>query len=287
MKSTLTQPGRVLGYHNDLLPGWNIVYALEGISGPDALSNPYYRDLLDACGVNRLWDWRYMVETTETERLRPILDALGVRDYLGYHVAQVSPDERLQHIASDDMEVFASTTAWPRAFFTDEIATYDGSKQFWTSLKTGDGRPFAAMERWDWDHLQARPKISGQLAGRTILEATNYRTTTNTTSFTVAANGPGVIVLGEAYEPDNFRAWLNGKRVGYSRVNHAFKGIVVDAAGIYEVRFSYWPHGLSGALYCCGAGLTLLVLMISYGAFRVKLPATLGRVPLDSDRRQG
>jgi hypothetical protein len=264
------EPSRSVGFHNDLLPGWNIVYGIEGISGPDALSNPYYRELLDTAGINRVWDWRYIIEPTETERHRPILDALGVKYYLGYHVPPTSPDSRLSHVASDDMEIFKSDSAWPRAFFTDRVAVYSEPKEYWAWLKSGDGRPFAAISRGDWDGVKSQPEVSGSLAGRSVVAATDYRMTTNSTSFRVSATGPGVIVLGEAYEKDNFRAWLNGKRVYYTRVNHAFKGIMVDAAGTYDVRFTYWPHSLSTSLDFCYTGLGLLAAALAYGLFGLR-----------------
>jgi hypothetical protein len=76
-------PARVIGFHNDLLPGWSIAYGIEGISGPDALMNPYYRDLLDTAGITRVWDWRYIVEPAEVAKLKAVFDLLNVRFYVG------------------------------------------------------------------------------------------------------------------------------------------------------------------------------------------------------------
>jgi uncharacterized membrane protein YfhO len=66
-----------------------------------------------------------------------------------------------------------------------------------------------------------------------------------------------VAVLLESWFPEDFRATVNGQEVPYFRVNHAFKGVYLSAAGIYRVEFSYWPRHLSLALALAGLGLVL------------------------------
>ena len=130
----------------------------------------------------------------------------------------------------------------------------------------GEGRPFAGIQGRDWAQLSPQPKVSGDLRSRHVEAADHYVLTGNTTAFTVKAPAPGFIVLTEAYEPDNFRAWLNGKRVPYFRVNQAFKGIYVDAPGTYEVRYAYWPHALSRCLALSVLGLCLAGAGIAWAA---------------------
>ncbi len=260
-------PSRVMGFHNDLLPGWSIVYGLEGISGPDALINPYYREFMDAAGVNRIWDWRYIVEPGEVAKLKPVLDLLNVRYYLGYHLGEQRPGGELTRVLAADMDVYQSPSAWPRAFFTDSAAVYGDVGQYCSWIRAGDGRPFAAVEHGDWTRLSPLPRVSGDLKTRKVAAAENYRLTTNSTSFTVTASGPGFIVLTEAYAKDDFRATVNGRAAPYLRINHAFKGIYVDAAGTYDVCFSYWPRGLTVTLVLFGIGLGLMVLALLAAAF--------------------
>jgi hypothetical protein len=252
------EPFRVVGFHNDLLPGWSIVYGMEGISGPDALSNPYYREFMDAAGVTRVWDWRTVVDVADVRRLRPALDAINTRFYMGYHLAARPDPAVLRPFASEDMEVFESPSAWPRAFFTDSAAVYRDLPKYISWINAGDGRPFAALELGDWAQLDPKPRVSGDLAARKVRPATGYRLTTNTTSFTVDATGPGFIVLLEAYERDNFHLTVNGEKARYFRVGHAFRGIYVDRAGTYEVSYEYYPRGFMRSLELCGAGLAIL-----------------------------
>jgi len=266
-------PSRTIGFHDDLLPGWSGAYGVEGISGPDALMNPYYRELLDAGGIKRVWDWRYVVDPAEVANLKPVLDLLNVRYYVGYRLGGNRPGPEVERVLSADMDAYESRSAWPRAFFTDSAAVYNDAAQYCSWVKAGDGRPFAAIQHGDWASLSPLPRVSGDLTVRKVRPAENYRLTCNTTSFRVSATGPGFIVLTEAYEKDNFRATVNGRAAPYIRVNHAFKGVYVDAAGTYEVRFEYWPRGLSAALVLSSIGLALILLAL-LSAFRL--------MPIDS-----
>ena len=109
----------------------------------------------------------------------------------------------------------------------------------------------------------------------------DYRLTTNTTSFTVTATGPGFIVLTEAYERDNFRATLDGKDVPYLRVNHAFKGIYVDRAGTYRVQFTYWPRGFSATLVLSAVGWLVIASALWIAIFKLDSKSDVGLVQPD------
>jgi hypothetical protein len=260
---TASSPARAIGFHNDLLPGWSGVYGIEGISGPDALMNPRYRELLDAAGIRRIWDWRYIIEPSDVASLRRILDLLNVRYYLGYHLGENRPTGGLSRDLSADMEVFESPTAWPRAYWTDGVAVYSDVAQYASWVKSGDGSPFVGIERAVWDGLRPVPRVSGDLSRRRIRNARDYVLTPDTTSFSVEAPGPGFIVLTEAFEEGNFVAAVNGVPRPYVRVNHAFRGIYVDAAGTYSVKFTYRPAGirLTVALFWAAAAAVLLAIL--------------------------
>jgi hypothetical protein len=276
MAASRASPLRAVGFVDNFFPGWSVAYDLEGICGPDPLINPFYKQLMDASGIEQVWDWRYKLEDKDLDSVKPVLDMLNVRFYLDYPAGQRRPRKELRPFSSADMEAYESPSYWPRAFFTDSAAVYDDLPQFVSWIKGGDGRPFAAVQHSDWINLSPVPRASRDLGTRQIRLAEDYRLTTNSTSFTVTATGPGFIVLTEAYERSNFHATLNGAEAHYLRINHAFKGIYVDSPGTYLVRFTYWPRGFSTTLVLFGIGLLLAVLAISTAIFILKPPPDAG-----------
>lgn len=261
-------PGRGFGLRDNFFPGWTAAYGLGTVSGPDALMSPYLKQLQLASGVDRRWDWRLYATPANVAADRPVLDALNVRWYLDRpgDEAQLAPVLKLAKAA--DLDVYESPTAWPRAFFTNRVFRYGSAADFVARIRRGSGRPFAAAQSSDAATEDAIASIASGLAGRDITPATAYRLTENNTSFSVDAPGRGVVVLLESWWPDDFRAFLNGRRVPVLRLNHAFKGIVIPAAGEYRVSFHYWPHNFLRSLECCGLGVVLLALSLWAGLRR-------------------
>jgi hypothetical protein len=161
-------------------------------------------------------------------------------------------------LKGSDLDVYESKTAWPRAFFTDRLASYTTAAEFVALARSANGKPLAAVYRPDLPVTPALTTLPTDLGTRTSVAATNYRLTTNTTAFTVRATGPGVIVLSEVFWPKDFRVEVNGVKARMLRLNHAFKGVVVEAAGEYRVSFSYWPRNLTRNLVLAGVGALLL-----------------------------
>ncbi|MBI4626996.1 MAG: hypothetical protein HY736_27710, partial [Verrucomicrobia bacterium] len=255
------EPSRGFGLRGNFFPGWTGVYGLETVHGPDALVNRYLRELVGVSGVEKLWEWRLYVEPEKVGAARPFLDALNVRWYLDLQSDQGLLGRSLKLAKIADLDVYESPTAWPRAFFTDRLAVYDQAEEFVHAIRAGDGRPFAAAQRevrTPPSALSPLPPLPRDLGGRTVIPATGYRLTENTTTFEVKASGPGVVVLNEVFWPGDDRAEINGRKAPVLRLNHAFKGVVVEAAGNYRVTFRYWPRRLLRNLLLCAAGAVLL-----------------------------
>lgn len=254
------EPYRVVGIGNNLFPGWNDVYGLEGISGPDALMNPYYRNLAKAAPIDMLWDWRLVLSSEAIGRARPFLDFLNVRYYLGRGEEGPPGSTGLRRTFSGDLDVWESPTAWPRAFFTDQVLSYRDVGQLVGLIQHGDGRPFAALSPEDSSGIPVgimASMLSAEPASRLVVPAERYRLTGNTTSFEVDAPGPGVIVLQESYWAGYSHAELDGRPVHVLRVNHAFEGVAVGGPGLHQVRFSYAPRLFPLCLGACALGLLL------------------------------
>jgi hypothetical protein len=157
-----------------------------------------------------------------------------------------------------DLDIYESPTAWPRAFFTDRVGFYDQPAELIEKIRAANGRPLAAAQRSDRETVATLSKIPTDLATRSFTAATNYKLTENTTSFTIRANAPGVVVLSEALWPDDFRAEVNGRSARVLRLNHAFKGVALETPGEYRIRFRYWPKNFPRNLTLCGFGVVLL-----------------------------
>jgi hypothetical protein len=266
------EPGRGFGFQGNFFPGWTGVYGLESVHGPDALVNPWMRELVSVSGIERLWDWRLYVEATTLAKARPFLDALNVRFYFDLLTKFPVLQESLRFVNGADLDVYESPTAWPRAFFTDRVAIYDQPSELVEKFATAAGKPFAAVQRTDAPATKAVASLSSELKSRTATPASNYTLTENTTSFRVHASGPGAIVLTEAYWPGDFRAEINGRKSPIIRVNHAFKAVMVDAAGDYTVKFRYWPKNFPRNLTLCGIGAALLVGSLGLALRPVRKP---------------
>jgi hypothetical protein len=250
------EPYRTAGVDLIFSPDYNALVRLEGITNLDALFNPYYAAFLRATHIPNTSGARVMLPEAALPTLKPALDFLNLRYYLRAAKRDQPPVPQLARIAIDDLEIDESPEAWPRAFFSDQVRHYSDVSDLASLIQHGDGRPFAAIQ-----DSQPDPSPSS-LSDHRIVPATHYRLSTNVTEFTVEAPGPGVIVLAEAYEEGNFRVSLNGAPVPYFRMNHVFKGVRVETAGSYTIRFEYWPRLLTLSLWLMAAGLLSLVLLV-------------------------
>ena len=262
-------PSRGVGLEGSFFPGWSAAYGLEGISGPDALMSPCYRELTGLSPITRIWDWRLYLAAGTVPAARPFLDFLNVRYY--FCMPGEGPlDSGLALDGHADLDTYESPTAWPRAFFTNRVAVYGKPAELVQLVLNGDGRPFAAVQAKDAGQ-DALGGLSHRLDGRAVIPASGYSLTGRTTAFTIHASGPGVAVLSEVYWPGYAHAEVNGAEANVIRLNHAFQGLVINEAGDYRVRFSYEPRGFFGSVALAGAGLGLLVLSL-LGARRLTRP---------------
>ena len=257
-----SQPGvfRTVGFGEYLFPGYNGVVDLEAICGPDPLMNPYYHELLLSAGVKLDIVWRWIVEKGNLASTLPVYNLLNVRYFLDAPQKTQGSESSLTSLTSLDLNVYRNDTAWPRAFFVDEVRTYDTTNHFLDMVRTAGGRPLAAVQNGDLSGAEPRATTAiPSESNRRVVPARDYRLTNNTTTFTVEAPSAGIAVLTEAYLAEDFIARINGVQTTYFRVNHAFRGVKIPAAGAYVISFSYWPRHFTASLWMAAAGALLLV----------------------------
>jgi hypothetical protein len=254
IKEDQREPGRVVGWEQNLFPSYNTALRLEGLYGVDAVRNQYYQELAKTFDLQRVWVWDGINQEADAPILRPAHDLLNVTYYLASHRGAPRAIAGLRLLVPRDLDVYESPSAWPRAFFTDRLVVYASVKDFAEQVRAGDGHPFAAIQAGEADV----PALSAELAGRTVRPATGYRLTANTTTFVIDAPGPGLAVLTESFYRDDFQVTVDGRPAQYFRVNHAFKGVAIAGAGRHEITFAYWPEHFTLALVLGATGLLLL-----------------------------
>jgi hypothetical protein len=261
------QPFRAVGIGNNLFPGYAGAVGIEGFNGPDALINPYYNELVNAFDVHRhpTLDWMPYVGEDDPARIARALDLFNVRYIFSYRSIEPPPDAHLA--VRHDLMVYERHTVWPRAFFVKSADIYDDVEGFVSIVMKGSG-PLAAIQR----SPEGNPLPPARTANDKLpaIPATNYRLTANTTAFTIDAPHPGIVVLTEAYVPEDFELTVNGQAAEYFRVNHAFRGIYLDSPGKYDISYTYWPRYLTAALWL-SAFAAILLLVAAIAPFVVPL----------------
>jgi len=265
-----TQPGRVVGWGLSLYASYNTVLRWEGLYGVDAVRSRYYHDLADALGLQRVWDWDWPNRETDSRALITKYDLYNTTHYVATHQEGAHDIAGLKRLGQADLDVYASPTAWPRAFFCDRVLRYNSPNDFADLLLAGDGRPFAAIQKGE---SYSQP-IATSTAGRIIRPARDYIFTANRTSFVVEAPTPGIAVLAETYYLNDFQVTVNGQPASYFRVNHAFRGIALPLAGTYAITYAYWPQYFTLSLWLCFAGALGLGLGALWLWRRPNQPAT-------------
>jgi hypothetical protein len=275
-------PARSIGLQNNLFPGWTAMYGLEGVSGPDALMDPRYRELTDLSPLERLWDWRLYLNLDHLAAARPFLDFLNVRYYFDLPGDQAALGAALRPVLEADLDVYESPTAWPRAFFTDRLWRYAQPADLMARILHGDGRPFAAVQAPDLPAGSPLQGLPDDLAGRTVTPAAGYRLTEDSTSFSITAPAPGMAVLTETGWAGYAHAEVDGRPAPLYRINHAFLGVFLAGAGPHRIVVTYEPRHRS-LLLALSLGAALALAAAGAGAGRrAKAAPPIAAQPLPS-----
>ena len=279
LRGSMTEPGRVLGISFVLDPGFNAMLGLESPSAPDALMNARMLILADALDLPRVDGWRMGVVHEGYEGYHRGLDMLNVTHIL--EMPGEPPLPGVNQLCSMDLVVSKSETAWPRAFFTNQVTTYQNAADVARMVKERDGRPFAALTAEDRSRLPL-PDETGQ---RAVVKAGKYHLTNNTTSFEIDAPSPGMAVLMEANIPGDIWVTVDGVEAPCVTVDYAFRGVFIKKPGHHLVKFGYWPTVLEPALWCGAAGI--ICLLMSVWLFWPRRPGVsrAGMVPATANPR--
>jgi hypothetical protein len=100
---------------------------------------------------------------------------------------------------------------------------------------------------------------SGEAREARIVERTANR-------IEVEAEGPGLLVLSEVYDPD-WRVEVDGQVAEMARVESILRGVYLEA-GAHQVVFTYWPAGLEVGVVMAVVGWACVVASWVWGSRR-------------------
>ena len=266
------EPQRVLGLGNVLFAGYNAALGLEHINGPDAVFDKKYRVLCDELKLPfNDWGWRMVFDNKQLTQYSNALNLLGVGVVLSS--SKIPEAKDLKYIDRDNVVyAYVRSNVWPRAFYTNNIVTYNSVAEFVKYINDGNGHPFVAINSKDVDSLLILQKLlhKSHFTSKQIVKANNYLLTNNTTHFTIHAPASGIVYLAEAGDPKDFIVTINGKKALLLTANYAFKAVVVEKPGTYRVVFKYWPAHLTLYLLIAILGLILWVasLFVFWSKFK-------------------
>jgi hypothetical protein len=251
-------PIRSIGLQGNFFSGWTAFYGLECINGPDAISNPFYRQLTAASPLQRVWDWRLNLTRENLAASRPFLDLLNVKHYLDLHSDQAALGAVLKLDQLSDLDLYESRTAWPRAFFVDRIAEYGSPSELMALIAADGDRPFAALQKGEVAAGSPLTALLGKPGPGISTPATAYHLTENSTAFAIHAPTDGFVVLTETFWSGYPHVSVDGRTACAIRANHAFIGIPVPA-GEHRIEVRYRPRNFDLNLLIAGVSGLLLI----------------------------
>jgi hypothetical protein len=271
IKLDKSAPFRVVGMELNLCGDYSAVYGIEDIRSCAPLSNGDYIDLIRKFpGVQFDRDW--VIELTDLVAAQPLLNMLNVKYLLVYPNTQIDIEKGVGFRIADrsDFLVLENLQVWPRAFFTDKVATNSSTDGFIKQLWENGKQPFVAMSR---DEINKQPGLQPLVNTKmaTIIPATNYLLLPNSTAFDVHASSAGVVCLTEGQAKD-FTVKANNEPKEVLTVNRAFKAVYLDKPGDYHIEFTYRPRhwSLACAWFWISAGVVIALATMSVFCTRHK-----------------
>jgi hypothetical protein len=204
-------------------------------------------------------------------KAKPVMDWVGVR-YIALEKvffragarqddqALLALDPHSRQVYEDPwMRVVESTTAQPKAIFSSSIDIFPDQQTILRELKLHpeiiDGplmveagaAPRMTFARSAGDSSKVPVRVLGY--------------TPNSVRLELDASSGGIVVLKDAYYP-GWRGQVNGVPSDVIRVDGLVRGIVVPAAGHYEVQFNYQPDSFTQGVWLSALSALLLVIVL-------------------------
>lgn len=239
----IAQIGTPIGIING--SSWTGHYSSQGY---DPIAPNGWFTLMDATGIyiqdaasatNRLFGVRYVVAGQPLENY-----GFGSAQYFN----QILPESQYFF--------YENPTTLARAYITQRYEIEENDQAAIQRILQGE------VDRGDVILLDKMPNCTPSGRGGT---ATIVDYQPNQVVVEVEADGAGILVLGDQYDPD-WMVRVNGQEAQLLRVNTTFRGVCVPD-GASTVEFSYRPTTFFFALVLGGLGWFLILAMLFYKFF--------------------
>jgi hypothetical protein len=242
------------------------------------LSNGEYIDLIRKFpGIKFGGEGGWAISIVNPTAAQPLLNLLNVKYLLADPKTRVEIETGAGFRVADrdDFLVLENLDAWPRAFFSDKIASNSSTEEFIQQLLVNGKQPFASLSQ---DEINKQPGLRPleNTEKAIILPATNYRLLPNSTAFDVHAPSAGVVCLTEEQARD-FTVKANSEPREVLTVNRVFKGVYLDKPGDYHIEFTYRPHNWSLACTCFWISAGGVIAFATMSALRAWLERKKGK----------
>jgi len=221
------------------------VYDVEAVDGVDPFQLADYAAFMQAAtGVDQS-GYSVTIPTfpevdADEDMLRahcnvaPDLELLGLLNV--HYLAAACPLQAPGLVAEGQrggVHLYRNEEALPRAFVVQRVEQVASQEEALAWLAENDPGRTAVVE-------SGAPLDGAQgLRAARLVERTPNR-------IEAEAEGPGLLVLGEVYDPD-WRVETDGEAVEMLRVDGILRGVYLEQ-GLHRVTFTYWPAGLGAGL---------------------------------------
>ncbi len=230
------QPTRVLAMENALLYNFGMVVGLEEIGGYDLPVSQRIANVYARLGGKDMHRQRWQPDW-------PVLELCGVQYVIG---RSPLPPDRYELAYDGEVRIHRLRAALPRVFSVGRVEVVSAGEALERVLASRFDLASTALVEGAADTLATQHLSQAQ-----TLEIVDY--TPNRVSIRARFEGPGFVVLADAYD-DDWRATVDGHSTTVYPTNYLLRGVAVPA-GDHIVEFVYDPLA-----YRVGSIVSLTVL---------------------------
>jgi len=254
--ATFTPPGTTKTMNANA----GMFYGLQYVAGYDSLFSRQYADYMALIEEQDELLYNRVASFSEWSSLdSPLTDLLNVK----YVVTEVEiPNPKYQQVYQDDaVRVYENLAAMPRAYSLPFMTALEAA-DLASVVQDHDLRTYVVLEpgMYPLDYIAPQPGVAAEQ------HVTRY--TINEVEVDVQVAEASWLVLADAYFP-GWKAFVRPRGTGEDaeeqaliyRVNGVFRGVLLEQAGAYTVRFKYSPDSVKiGAFISFIAGMVVLFL---------------------------